>query len=210
MRRMRAVLVNCCTKGWWGNLPNQGTGRQWLKGIVDIGNQHGNSARQQIEIMMQPYLDFNKSQYPHLRYWRVGALRTELNTKSQYDKCGDQLHSDYSEEVMKQDPQRRPMLMIMALVEDFKFLYKDKDNDDDYDNVDEENICGLTVRKGHAIAFTNELFHAGGANNTGKTIYRLFAYIVRNEEDHSNNRVFTKNRSNMIKLNAARRRAKGV
>ncbi len=65
------------------------------------------------------------------------------------------------------------------------------------------------MRKGHAIVFTNELFHAGGANNTCKTIYHLFAYIVSNEEDYPNNRVFTKNRPNMIKLNAARRRAEG-
>ncbi len=67
----------------------------------------------------------------------------------------------------------------------------------------------MTVRKDHAIAFTNELFHADGANNTGKTIYHLFAYIVSNEEDYPNNRVFTKNRPNIIKLNAARRRAEG-
>jgi hypothetical protein len=32
---------------------------------------------------------------------------------------------------------------------------------------------------------------------------------VSKEEDYPNNRVFTKNRSNMIKLNAARRRAEG-
>ena len=42
------------------------------------------------------------------------------------------------------------MSMIMALDEDFKFLYKDKDDDD------EDNICALTVRKGHAITFTNQ------------------------------------------------------
>ncbi len=50
--------------------------------------------------------------------------------------------------------------MIMALDEDFEFLYEDKDDDDEDDNVDEDNICGLTVKKGHAIAFTNELFYA--------------------------------------------------
>jgi len=76
---------------------------------------------------------------------------------------------------MKQNPPKYLMSMIMALDEDFEFLYEDKDHDDEDENVDEDNICGLTVRKGHAITFTNELFHAGGANNTGKTIYRLFA-----------------------------------
>jgi hypothetical protein len=84
-----------------------------------------------------------------------------------------------------------------------------QDNDDEDDNVDEDDICALTVRKGHAIVFTNELFHADGPNNTGKTIYFLFVYIVSNEVDYPNNRVFTKNKPNMIKLNAARRRADG-
>jgi hypothetical protein len=54
---------------------------------------------------------------------------------------------------MKQDPQKHPMLMIMALDEEFEFLYEDKDNGDEDDNVDEDNICGLTVRKGHEIGF---------------------------------------------------------
>ena len=36
------------------------------------------------------------------------------------------------------------------------------DHNDDDDNVDEDDICYITVRSGHAIAFTNELFHAGG------------------------------------------------
>ncbi len=46
--------------------------------------------------------------------------------------------------------------MIMALDEDFEFLYEDKDGNDEDDNVDEDNICGLIVRKGHAITFKNE------------------------------------------------------
>jgi hypothetical protein len=110
---------------------------------------------------------------------------------------------------MTRDPQNCSMSMIMALDDDFEFLNKDKDDDDEDDNVDEDNICGLIVRKSCAIAFTNELFCAGGANNTGKTIYCLFAYIMSDEEDYPNNRVFMKSRSNMIKLNAARRSAEG-
>jgi hypothetical protein len=69
------------------------------------------SVSQQIEEMMCPYLEFIKSQCPHLRYWRVGELWTERKTKSQYEKCKDQVHSDYLEEVMKQDPPNHPMLM---------------------------------------------------------------------------------------------------
>jgi hypothetical protein len=208
MRRMRLVLEGC-PKNYWGNLPEQGPSRQWLKEIGDPRNKKGYSVRQQIEAMMKPYLDFITNQNPHLRYWRVGALRTQPDTPSQYEKCGDQLHSDYMETVMKQDPAKRPMSMIMALDEPFNFLYEDKDNDDDDDNVDEDDICTLTVRKGPAIAFTNELFHAGGDNSTGETIYHLFAYIVSNEKDYPNNMVFTKNKPNMKKLNAARKKAEG-
>jgi len=41
---------------------------------------------------------------------------------------------------------------------------------------------------------------------TKKKIYRLFVYIVSDEKDYPNSTVFTKNRSNMNKLNAARER----
>ena len=102
------------------------------------------------------------------------------------------------------------MSMIMALDESLDFLYEDKDIDDDDDNIEEDDICTLKVKGGHAIAFTNELFHAGGENNTAKTIYRLFAYIVSNENDYPNNKVFTKTKGNMEKLNAAREKADGV
>ena len=100
MRRMRLVLEGC-PKNYWGNLPEQGPSRQWLKEIGDPRNKKGYSVRQQIEAMMKPYLDFITNQNPHLRYWRVGALRTQPATPSQYKKCGDQLHSDYMETVMK-------------------------------------------------------------------------------------------------------------
>jgi hypothetical protein len=98
------------------------------------------------------------------------------------------------------------MSIIMALDEPFKFLYEDKDNDDHDDNVDENDICELMINKGHAIAFTDELFHAGGDNITNKTIYRLFAYIVSDKKDYPNNMVFTKNKANMKKLNAAKKK----
>ncbi len=102
------------------------------------------------------------------------------------------------------------MSIIMALDEPFKFLYEDKENDNDDDYVDENDICELTVNKGHAIAFTNELFHAVGDNSTEKTIYHLFAYVVSNEKDYPNNMVFTKNRASMKKLNAARNKRRRV
>jgi hypothetical protein len=198
-------VLQACPDVWWENLPGQGSGRRWLKGINEVGKWNGEAVKQQIEAMMRPYLEFIKYQYPCLKYWRVGALQTKPNTPSQYEKLQNQLHSDYSEAALEREPGERPMSMIMAL-DEFAFLYEDKDTNDGDDNVDEDDICEMTVRSGHAIAFTNELFHAGGANLTGKTIYRLFAYIVSDEKDYPNSKVFTKNRSNMNKLNAARER----
>jgi hypothetical protein len=184
-------VLEGCPDGWWENLPGQGSGRRWLRGINEVGKWNGEAVKQRIENMMRPYLEFIKNQYPCLRYWRVGALQTKPNTPSQYEKLQNQLHSDYSETALQREPGERPMSMIMAL-DAFNFLYEDKDDDDGDDNVDDDDICSITVRSGHAIAFTNELFHAGGENMTKKTIYRLFAYIVSDEKDYPNSKVFTK------------------
>ena len=202
---MRKVLETC-PKNFWENLTHQGASRQWLKEIAAPRTEQGESVRRQIEEMMKPYLDMVKFQNPHLRFCRVGALRTQPKTQSQYKKSGNQLHADYPETVKMRDPGERPMSIIMALDEPFKFLYEDKDNDDDDDDVDEDDICELMVNKGHAIAFTDELFHAGGDNGTNRAIYRLFAYVVSDEKDYLNNMVFTKNKANMEKLNAAKKK----
>ena len=202
---MRKVLETC-PKHFWENLTHQGTSRQWLKEIVAPRNEQGESVKLQIEEMMKPYLDMVKYQNPHLRFCRVGALRTQPKSDSQYKKSGNQLHADYPETVKMRYPDERPVSIIMALDEPFKFLYEDKDNNDDDDDVDEDDICELMVNRGHAIAFTDELFHAGGENSTKRENYRLFAYVVSDEKDYPNNMVFTKNKANMEKLNAARKK----
>jgi hypothetical protein len=202
---MRKVLETC-PKHFWENLTHQGTSRQWLKEIVAPRNEQGESVKLQIEEMMKPYLDMVKYQNPHLRFCRVGALRTQPESDSQYKKSGNQLHADYPETVKMRYPDERPVSIIMALDEPFKFLYEDKDNNDDDDDVDEDDICELMVNRGHAIAFTDELFHAGGENSTKRENYRLFAYVVSDEKDYPNNMVFTKNKANMEKLNAARKK----
>ncbi len=104
------------------------------------------------------------------------------------------------------DPGECPVSIIIALDKPFMFLYEDKDNNDANDDVDEDDICELVVNKGHAIAFTDDLIHAGGENSTKWENYRLFAYVVSDEKDYSNNMVFTKNKANMEKLNAARKK----
>jgi hypothetical protein len=126
---MRQVLATC-PKYFWENLAHQGMSRQWLKEIVAPRNDLGVSVKRQIEEMMKPYLDMNKYQNQHLRFCRVGALWTQPKAKSQC-KSGDQLHADYPETVKIRYPGERPVSIIIALDEPFKFLYEDKDNDDD-------------------------------------------------------------------------------
>ncbi len=97
-------LLEGCPKNFWENLTHQGPSRQWLKEIAAPQTEQGESVRLQIEEMMKPYLNMITFQNPHLRYCRVGALRTQPNTPSQYKKSGDQLHADYPETVKIRDP----------------------------------------------------------------------------------------------------------
>ncbi len=107
-------------------MTHQGPNRQWLKEIAAPQTKQGESVRLQIEEMMKPYLDIIKFQNLHLRYCRVGALRTQPKTQSQYKKSGDQLHADYPETVKIRDPGECPMSIIMALDEPFKFYMRTK------------------------------------------------------------------------------------
>jgi hypothetical protein len=83
---------------------------------------------------------------------------------------------------------------------------------DDHNNNDDDNdgIKQMTVNKGEAIAFPKECFHAGGQNSSNKFLYRLFAYIVRNISDFPAGTVFTRNESNMKKLQKERAAPRGI
>jgi len=59
-RRMMQILEQC-PDGWWENLPGQGPGRWWLKGINEIGKWNSGCVKQQLEMMMRPYSDFVKN-----------------------------------------------------------------------------------------------------------------------------------------------------
>ncbi len=111
--------METCPKIFWENLTHQGTSRQWLKELVAPRNEQGESVKHQIEEMMKPYMDMVKYQNPHLRFCRVGALRTQPKTESQYKKSGNQLNADYPETVKMRDLGERPMSIIMALVQVF-------------------------------------------------------------------------------------------
>ena len=195
LQEMKNELVNC-PDSWWEGLPKQGKSRRWLKGIGNPQTQEAVAFQKRIQSVMQPFLNDIRKQNPSLQYWKVGALRTAPGSRSQYEKMNSQLHADYSEEVLSRPECERPMSMIMAL-DDFEFMYKL--------DVDDEKINTLTVHGMQAIAFTNELFHAGGENKTNTHVYRLFAYIVSNRADFPNGKLFTENKSNLTKLHDKRK-----
>jgi hypothetical protein len=41
-----------------------------------------------------------------------------------------------------------------------------------------KDLVHLTVPAGHAVIFTEACLHSGGANDSTKHLFRLFAYIV--------------------------------
>ncbi len=53
------------------------------------------------------------------------------------------------------------------------------------------DLATITVDAGQMIAFTSDCFHAGGANKLRQTVYRLFAYMVSNEDDFPGDNVRT-------------------
>ncbi len=132
-----------------------------------------------------------------MRFWKVGALHTAPNAKSQYEKCGNILHSDYTEKVLKQPIDEQPWSMIVAL-DDFEFFCK-------LESTETEEYQTTTVKRKQAIAFTNELFHAGEPNKTDKYVYQLFVYSTSNEADYQPGTVFTHTTANVTKLAEARK-----
>jgi hypothetical protein len=190
--------LESCSEDWWEGLPNQGTSRKYLKAI-DNTHLYPNAEglRVRVETVMKPFLEYLAKQYPLLRFRKVGALRTAPNAMSQYEKCGNKLHSDYTEKVLKQPVEERPWSMIMAL-DDFEFFCK-------LESTETEEYQTTTVKRKQAIAFTNELFHAGGPNKTDKYVYRLFAYITSNAADYPPGTVFTLTTANTTRLAEAKK-----
>jgi hypothetical protein len=91
------------------------------------------------------------------------------------------------------------MTMIMAM-DEFDFYYKLNNKEDMEDKITKQK-----VHKTQAIAFINELFHAGGSNKTDEYKYHLFAYITSNHVDFPLGTVFTGTKSNPKKLEDVRK-----
>jgi hypothetical protein len=189
--------LQLCSGKWWASLPGQGTSRQWLKRIGEASTPAKLDLKRQIEDVMTPYFRYIKTIYPAMTAWKVGALRTKAGASSQYEKQDSTLHIDYSETVLDYPPRERPMSIIMAL-DSFTFLVKPPlpSNEDEY--------VETMVERGQAIVFTNEQLHAGGPNHEPRMVFCLFAYVVSNEADYPNTKVYPNTLQRQEKTSAAR------
>jgi hypothetical protein len=125
-----------------------------------------------IQEHLKPYLDRIRLQYPKLTVVKVGALQTRENAPSQYETLGGKLHSDYPDNSNSWPVDERPLSLLVAIDPfDFEMLGSRSMNSKD-DRVK------LSIPAGFAALFTNSCLHGGGANKSGRIVYRLFAYIV--------------------------------
>jgi hypothetical protein len=181
------TALQTCPEDWWSPLPAQDYTRYWLRRIGEASTGPQKFMKDKIESLIATYFRFIQTMYPEMRYWKVGALRTQGGAPSQYEMWDYKLHRDYSHKVLKRPPNERPLSVIVAL-DDFSF-YREPAFPDTVDgtSVKYEEI---TVHRGQAIAFTSALLHAGGPNNSREPIYRLFAYMVSNAGDFPVGRVY--------------------
>ena len=124
-----------------------------------------------VERVMKPLIDYVQAIYPSLVCAKLGALQTLLKYPSQYKGHSHRLHSDYSSNYPKFAPAQRPVSVILAL-DPFDFMYLP------HISQRRKDLVHLTVPAGHAVIFTEACLHSGGANDSTKHLFRLFAYIV--------------------------------
>ena len=131
---------------------------------------------------MSRYIKLIQQMYPKLKYYKLSVLKSLNGAVSQYEGCQKRLHSDYHHNVNFRPPDERPISILVAL-DEFEFHYLE-----DRKGCRRDIITTKFLPK-QMVAFTNYCLHAGGANNSGKVGYRLFAYVVSNEDDFPGGRV---------------------
>lgn len=131
---------------------------------------------------MPRYIEYIQQMYPKLKYYKLSVLKSLNGAVSQYEGCQKRLHLNYHHNVNFRPPDERPISILVAL-DEFEFHYLE-----DRKGCRRDIITTKFLPK-QMVAFTNNCLHAGGANNSGKVCYRLFAYVVSNQYDFSGGRV---------------------
>ena len=149
--------------------------------VTDLASQR--EVFKVVEQAMKPLINHVQAFYPSLVCVRLGALKSLPQCPSQYSGHGNHLHSDYSSNFPLLLPEQRPVSVILAL-DPFDFIYLP------HLSQKRKDLVHLTIPAGHAAIFTESCLHSGGANDSSKTLFRLFAYMVSSPDQFPDNRVF--------------------
>ena len=170
----------------WTSISTAQGSRNFLPKLSEArGGSHMHLLHRMIQEKLRPYLGLVRKTHPKLIHVKVGALQTQVGARSQFDTFGHKLHSDYPDEMNLLPVDERPVSLIVA-IDPFDFeILPTRAMDSITDRV------RLTVPAGFAILFTNMCLHGGGANTSGKVVYRLFAYIVSQQAHIPLNHVYT-------------------
>ena len=175
----RQDIINILAKKVkWSSLTGGGKKRFY---VSDLASQP--DVCQVVQRVMKPLIDYVQGLYPSLVCVKFGALKSLPNCPSQYEGHNNRFHSDYSSHYPEIAPAERPVSVILAL-DPFEIQYLP------HISLTRGDIVHLTVPPGHAIIFTDACLHAGGANNSSKTLFRLFGYMVSTTAHLPVNQVF--------------------
>ncbi len=137
--------------------------------VADLARQ--TEVSKVVERVMRPLINYVQVMYPSLVCIKLEALKTLPHCPSQYQGHKNKFHLDYLSNYPKIAPAQRPVSVILAL-DPFVFMYLP------HISQKMRDIVHLTVPAGHAIIFPDACLHSGGANNSIKHLYLLFAYMV--------------------------------
>jgi hypothetical protein len=172
------IINSLAKKVKWSSLTGGGKKRFY---VSDLASQP--DVCQVVQRVMKPLIDYVQGLYPSLVCVKLGALKSLPNCPSQYEGHNNRFHSDYSSHYPEIAPAERPVSVILAL-DPFEIQYLP------HISLTRGDIVHLTVPAGHAIIFTDACLHAGGANNSTKTLFRLFGYMVSTTAHFPVNQVF--------------------
>ena len=154
----------------WGGLTGGKFGSKSLrKFVLDLSAQP--AVNSLVERVMSPLVEIVRAKYPTLLSVKYGAIKSLPGCPSQYEGHRFRLHSDYDKVHLDIPSNQRPISIILAL-DEFKFIYLP------HQTLARKDLITLQVPPGHGIIFTNNCLHSGGENDSGKTQYRLFAYMA--------------------------------
>ena len=129
--------------------------------------------------------EYISKQFPSLKYFRLGAIKTGPNAPSQYAGHNYRLHSDFDDKVCSRFPEDRPLSFMMAL-DRFELISLP------HNSLTRNDVVTTVVDPGEVVIFTNTCLHSGGENKTKKMVYRIFGYVASDEADFPPNKVYLK------------------